>query len=281
MFPHNDQDLLRDLHSPINAGRLENISGNDIINLIHLSRYDFAASFTSGQRVLDIACGIGYGSYQIASLGNAILTVGADISPDAIQHAQRNFQHSSLRYRLIDGQELPFEANSFDVVVSFETIEHVANHNLFLSEIKRVMRCGGLLVISTPNKSFHSLGRKRPWNPYHVREFYPDDFFELLTKYFSKIVFRGGQEFLPVSYSNLLKHNWIEIRHYNIIRSNIFIPLISMYRKSKNLIFSRRLTKAKPTGGSNLLDDLKLKRCKIEDWIDSQEPYTLMAVCEL
>lgn len=106
-------------------------------------------------RVLDVGCGYGYSSRNYASY------VGIDVDPDVIDEAKRlNPQHDFI---VASATSLPFPDNSFDTVLCLEVIEHLDDYHQFLTEARRVLSPGGVLIVSTPNPN------KYP-NPYHVRE---------------------------------------------------------------------------------------------------------------
>lgn len=158
------------------------LDGN--IELEHYHRYLLAAEYVEGKDVLDIACGEGYGSFVLAS--NALSVVGVDISKDAVAHATRRYSQDNLKFREGNCAEIPVEDSSIDVVVSFETIEHHDQHVEMMSEISRVLKPDGLLIISSPDKAIHS-DRTGANNPYHVKELYRAEFIDLLDGYFNNI----------------------------------------------------------------------------------------------
>lgn len=150
----------------------------------HLHRYHFAARFCADKQVVDVACGEGYGS-QILS-GVAASVTGIDISADAVAHAARRYGSDSLRFVEASAALLPLEDDSVDVVVSFETIEHHDQHEEMLSEIRRVLRPGGLLVLSSPNKQYYSIEPGYS-NPYHVKELFREELLALAGRYFGEV----------------------------------------------------------------------------------------------
>ncbi len=117
----------------------------------HYQRYYSALPLVRGKKVLDAACGEGYGTALLAKA--AAHVTGIDISPDAIARAKGSYSQEG-RVRFIEGSiaELPLEDYSIDVVVSFETIEHVPEdiQHKFLDEIARVLKKDGFLIMSTP-----------------------------------------------------------------------------------------------------------------------------------
>ena len=148
----------------------------------HLYRYNYASRFVKGQRVLDIACGEGYGAAALKKAGAAHVT-GVDISEDACKHAHRRY---GIDVRVGSAEQIPLADASIDTVVSFETIEHVPNPLRFLDECARVLTPGGTLIISTPNKTVYS-APGRPYNPYHCSEMTEDEFLSALRTRFLSV----------------------------------------------------------------------------------------------
>lgn len=146
----------------------------------HVARYVFAAGLCAGKRVLDIACGEGYGSAMLAQV--AAETVGVDIDPATVDHANRIYARAGLSFTVGSCDEIPAKRHAFDVVVSFETIEHIEDHARFLREVRRVLRPGGLFICSTPDTTVYLSGKPR--NPYHLKELSADEFESLLSKRF-------------------------------------------------------------------------------------------------
>jgi SAM-dependent methyltransferase len=134
-----------------------------------------------GKRVLDVGSGVGYGSDMLKGAG-AAKVIGLDRSREAIAYGLD--RHAALHpdYLVADAESLPLQDGQFDVVVSFETLEHVADYHRFLEEAKRVMRPGGLLILSTPNKGIYIGG-----NPFHTKEFTFAELGEILRNYFRHV----------------------------------------------------------------------------------------------
>lgn len=197
------------------------------IALEHLHRYALARELARGKSVLDIACGEGYGAALLAEAG--VHVFGVDISADAIAHAIAKYQKPNLEFRIGSCTGIPLADASVDMVVSFETIEHHAEHDKMLSEIKRVLRPGGILVMSSPDKKEYT-ERAAHENTFHVKELYMQEFEALLRKYFAHHALLG-QRVLYASTILLQGVSGEAVHHYregqSTIRSTpgIFRPL--------------------------------------------------------
>jgi len=148
----------------------------------HLHRYALCVELVKGKKVLDIASGEGYGSHLLA--GYADHVSGVDLSEEAVHHAQVTYPKENLTFMQGSILDIPFPDSSFDVVVSFETLEHVSDHEQTMSEARRVLKTEGLLVISTPEKSVYS-DQVNYANPYHEKELYEQEFRDLIHRYFN------------------------------------------------------------------------------------------------
>jgi len=118
----------------------------------HLERYRFAAQVVEGKQVADVACGTGYGTELLCAEGKAAGAVGVDIDAEAVDYAAAVHGRDEIRYVRASADRTGLPDESFDVVVSFETIEHVADDVTLLDEFSRLLKPGGTLVCSTPNQ---------------------------------------------------------------------------------------------------------------------------------
>jgi SAM-dependent methyltransferase len=151
----------------------------------HWHRYAFARAFAAGKRVLDAACGEGYGSALLADVAADV--IGVDIDPASVAHARTRYASKPrLRYECADATTLPFADRAFDLVVSFETLEHLAAQEQLLAGFARVLADDGVLLISSPDKRTYSeLAGFR--NEFHVRELYREELLALLQPHFAHV----------------------------------------------------------------------------------------------
>jgi GT2 family glycosyltransferase/ubiquinone/menaquinone biosynthesis C-methylase UbiE/glycosyltransferase involved in cell wall biosynthesis len=165
------------------------------IELEHVHRYKFAAQLSVNKTVLDIASGEGYGSAYLSQTARRV--IGVDISQDAVESAREKYERPNLEFLVGSCSEIPLDDATVDVVVSFETIEHHAEHEAMMREIKRVLRPRGLIVISSPDKLEYA-DKPSFRNPFHVKELYREEFQALLDAHF-KCVRMFGQRVLAGS----------------------------------------------------------------------------------
>lgn len=158
---------------------------SEVIELEHMHRYRLAALLAEGRDVLDVASGEGYGSAMMAKVARSV--IGVDLSEDAVAHAQATYGTEVLSFRHGNATQIPLQENSVDLAISFETIEHLTDHVGMMSELRRVLRPGGVLLISSPNKAVYS-DQPDYSNPFHERELYSDEFIALVSSYFSHFV---------------------------------------------------------------------------------------------
>lgn len=148
----------------------------------HWHRYHFAVRWAAGKRVLDVACGEGYGSALLAR--HAARVTGIDISSQAVAHARKAYAAlGNADFVCAPCQRLPLADASIDLAVSFETIEHITEQDAFLDELARVLTPEGVLILSCPNKLEYS--DKRGFvNEFHVKELYRGELEALIAARF-------------------------------------------------------------------------------------------------
>lgn len=159
----------------------------------HIDRYEFAVPYIHNEVVVDIACGSGYGSYILASNG-AKKIIGVDLDSQTIKYARSRYSRRNITYQIGNACDLNIPSASADVIVSFETIEHIKKPRDFLNESRRILIKSGTLIISTPNKKC-SMGD----NPFHMREYNLNEFIRILRPHFSHIELYGQRPvFRPI-----------------------------------------------------------------------------------
>lgn len=153
----------------------------DAIAIEHRGRYRLAAALAPGRRVLDAGCGLGYGTAMLFRAG-AQSVDGLDRHPEAIGRARADAPGTAT-FTVGDVLQLPYPDASFDLVVCFEVLEHLEDHERLLRELRRVLARDGLLLISSPNR-----GVAPPGNPWHLRELTTDELRGALVAHFAHVV---------------------------------------------------------------------------------------------
>jgi len=160
----------------------------------HRARYRYAQAHVRDRQVLDIACGSGFGCIMLSE-AKAKFVIGVDIEMEVVVTAQRHLSFPGVRFIRGNGTALPFMDSIFDIVTSFETLEHIADYETFLCEVRRVTSKDGCLVLSTPNALVTT---RYPRNPYHIYEFTPTELYDLLSKFYKSVNIYG--QFLTPHY---------------------------------------------------------------------------------
>jgi len=157
----------------------------------HIHRYNIALTYISdSDKILDIACGNGFGSYMLSEKTNGIV-VGADISDETIRYCSTKFLNQSvLKFKVIDGTNIPFEDKYFDTIVSFETIEHTTQYKKMVQEFYRVLKNKGVALISTPNIIINTPEGVK-LSKFHTQEFTYNELEFLLKEVFDDVEIYG------------------------------------------------------------------------------------------
>jgi SAM-dependent methyltransferase len=156
---------------------------------MHLRAYDEAVAHATGCDVLDVGCNTGYGTLRFAPIAGRV--VGVDVSPRAIDAARQRAPEGRPEFVLTSGLDLPFTDDSFDLVTSFQVLEHVADPAAFLGELVRVARPGGTVILATPNAATRLDPGMTPWNRFHVHEYLAGELRELLLGVFAEVTVLG------------------------------------------------------------------------------------------
>jgi len=223
----------------------------------HIERYLFAKSFVPGAFVLDAACGAGYGTDILKRQGGAGNVIGVDICPEAVAWCKSHYQ--DITFLVQDVRNLDFPDEFFDVVVSFETIEHVAGGTLWIEESRRVLKKGGLLIISSPNRDVTAPGKTlsdQPANKFHHFEYNQAEFQEALSRCY-EITGLYGQRFVSLK----------------ALHNQRFLQKLGPLRR----LLGPLLLKLKPPDKNNGI--IKTPECPVKELNNYSAPRYLIAVC--
>lgn len=210
----------------------------------HLARYIFSNQFVKNKIVLDAGCGTGYGSFILSNYGKAKQVIAIDKSAEAIQYAKEKYYAVNIAYDVDDITKLnKIKQNTVDITVSFEVIEHIKKQDLFLKQVKRVLKENGIFIVSTPNKLTYVEN-----NPFHEKELSPEEFTNLLQNYFSnvKILFQTYE--LSQSIKELLPDNFL---------------LEEGFSTSENLLYTQNLNINNSQFMIAICSDVKLPIAKV------------------
>jgi 2-polyprenyl-3-methyl-5-hydroxy-6-metoxy-1,4-benzoquinol methylase len=186
-----DEDLfcaryeLEILSGIVNYGMLERwVPGfcNPQTHKEHVYRYDWIKDFVQGKAVLDIACGTGYGSFKMAEEGGAASVMARDIDRRTVRYASIRNRHPRIGFDVADAETISFE-NEFDIITSFETIEHLGRPEDFLRNANKALRPDGIFFVSTPISAMEE--DHAPLNKYHRTEWGFRRFQDLVAKHLS------------------------------------------------------------------------------------------------
>lgn len=187
----------------------------ELIEAEHLARYRFAAEFADGRRVLDAACGWGFGANILARAG-AEEVIGVDIAESVVDAARAGVEEN-VSLEVADIAELPFADNAFGLVVCLEAIAQVSDWSRTLDELRRVLAPDGVLVVSSPNAPAYG-----DRNPHHVHQFSRDEFRAELSRRFAKVAMFAQQQWITSSVmtSEAAAAERVEIASANVLKTS-------------------------------------------------------------
>lgn len=198
-------------------------TGTETLQL-HLERYEFAKRFLTGGKVLDCACGVGYGSHLLAESGKCDKVIGVDIDAESIKYATDRYKHPKVEF--INANALSFKQDrSFDTVVSLETIEHIPNPEVFIAHLKSMLKPGGRFIGSVPTTPSVDV------NPHHVNDFTKASF----RKLFTDLGFEEIDAHIQVQKFSLFKILFKQEKRAQNIRGG----LVQYYIKNPSAFFKR------------------------------------------
>ncbi len=284
MITHDEMIKLQaEEHFMIQTGDFKNFQ-EYVLFLIHLKAYEEAAKQSVGKNVLDLGCNNGFGTHIISEKCNKI--IGADVSQKAINMARDAFSAYGIKFEKIDGKTLSFENDSFDLVTSFQVIEHIVDYDIYLGEIIRVLKPEGMALFTTPNAVLRIDPGTKPWNPFHSHEFTPVELKNLLQNYFTEVSIKGlfaTQEAYEVEYSRVTRGRLQARRRRNLI-SRVYDGV--KYRLTNTLPFKKykiRVGNPEHHSSKECLENSIQKKFSINDFYyqenELDKALDLMAVC--
>lgn len=163
------------------------------LHSIHMKAYEFVIPYCYGKKVLDIGCSLGTGEVVLADTAERIIAV--DVNEKALEFARRSIDKTNVEFMKADAKELPFQDETFDVVIAFQLIEHIQPKEVkaFLQEIRRVLKTGGLCLFGTPNRKFRLLPFQRPFFKEHYQEFTVRNLRRALMPVFSEVQIKAAR----------------------------------------------------------------------------------------
>ena len=169
----------------------------------HFCAYKYAQSFVKGKEVLDIGCGEGYGSDFLASSAKSVLGIDYDLA--VIDYAKDKYHKAGLEFSVMDIKNLDSLSRKFDVICSFQNIEHIQDTGNLLKNIAGLLYDNSVFICSTCNIRDASLGSKVPANKFHVKEYWADEFKELLEGHFKEVRIFGLRRGIALQFNRRLK----------------------------------------------------------------------------
>ena len=162
-----------------------------LLHAQHVKAYEFASSYCKGKDVLEVGCFIGYGSLITAGVARKVVAI--DLDDTSLDFAKSHRVRENLQFVKATLDGLTFPPESFDVVLAFQVIEHIPTAIVpeFLREIRRVLRPGGVCIMSTPNRKTRLLPFQKPTNPEHFQEFTGRGLSTVLSDVFSDVSIKG------------------------------------------------------------------------------------------
>ena len=192
-----------------------------------LTPYVFAHPLVIGRSVLDVGCSSGYGSLLfIKKEAERVLALDLDAAK-LTRISQLYTQYHNFNILVMDAQRLGMKDHSFEVATYFEVIEHVSQPDMLLSEIRRVLRLDGVLLLTTPNRAVRLLPLQRPWNPEHLREYTLKTLHKKLESHFPKFVVLGvyGEPKTHKFYRRIWQQSLFHIYFgWALSKMKVFIP---------------------------------------------------------
>jgi len=240
--------------------------------LRHLFVYEHVKNEISGnENVLEAGFGEGYGARMLSETCREI--VGIDVEKQVVEYAADKYSNNKCSFKLYNGNVIPFDDETFDVAISFQVIEHIHNDAGFISQLHRVLKKGGRLYLTTPNRATRLKPGQKPWNRFHIREYYAHELDALLGKIFRDVKVSGisaTDEIHHIEADRIKQGFFLSLALRLGLRKLIpeFIdPLIA------RLISAKKSNKVKSIDNQELksrfsLDDFRIETIKVDESLD-------------
>jgi 2-polyprenyl-3-methyl-5-hydroxy-6-metoxy-1,4-benzoquinol methylase len=228
-------------------------------HLTHIISYKFALDFAKNKNVLDFGCGTGYGSKILSE--KALSVTGTDISNETINYAKKKYKSENLNFINIEELNKKKYHQKFDLITSFQVIEHVENEFKYIEKILQLLEPTGYFILTTPNKTNRLYQYiQQPWNKFHLKEYNESELANLLKKYFEDInmlKISGKQEFVKHELSRLNIQKKISLPFtFSFLPKSLSIKLLEF---QKSIFIFLKLIK-------NLFAKAKTSRMKIAEF---------------
>lgn len=186
----------------------------------HQFAYQWASDFVPGAMVLDVGCGTGYGCHILAQRAGQVVGVDHDFSAMVFSH--QNYGRANITHSQMNAHNLGLKSSRFDIAVCFQTIEHLRNPDQFIAELKRVVKPGGKIIISTPNVPAHR--KRKRFNPFHEQDMDFNAFRKLVQKHFTEFELLGvvyrSKNLLRLILQKLPFYRWgAKLKRKNIVKN--------------------------------------------------------------
>lgn len=194
-----------------------------LIYIRDLFAYDYAKELIpENSNVLELGTGEGYGPKRLSDSKKVKKYIGLDVDESSIKKAKEKYFDEKLSFEVYDGYKIPYEDKFFNMVVSFQVIEHVEDDMEFVKEIYRVLKEGGVFVVTTPNREIRLKPGQKPWNRFHLREYNSDDLREVLLSSFKNVQIlgvKGNEEIQSIEKNRMKKYQkFVSIDPLNLRR---------------------------------------------------------------
>ncbi len=179
----------------------------------HVAKYVFANEIIGPGRLLDVGCGVGYGTSLLGKPSRVVF--GVDVAQEAVTVAKARYAGGCVNFVQANGERLPFRDRVFDGVTCFEAIEHFEDPERHVTEVARVLKLGGAYVLSTPRLG---MGGAPELNPYHRHEFGADDLLALLRPHFAEVALFGQRRRQTAIHFLAQKADILGLRRIRLLR---------------------------------------------------------------